>query len=85
MSVLQISDYDANKWKTLAEDAASRIETRLFIDGDYVDSIEGGRFETVNPTNGEVIAEMESFGFELIDEVDVDGLTQNYVLLFRRR
>ncbi len=58
MSVLQISDYDANKWNSLADDAASRIETRLFIDGDYVDSIEGGRFETVNPTNGEVIAEM---------------------------
>ncbi len=33
----------------------------------------------------EVIAEMESFDFELLGEVEVDGLEENYVLRFRKR
>jgi len=60
MSLAQIKDYDESKWRSLADAAAQRFETRLFIDGDYVDAIEGGRFETVNPTNGEILAEMSA-------------------------
>lgn len=33
----------------------------------------------------EVIAEIESFGFSLVEEVAVPGLEENYVLRFRRR
>jgi predicted methyltransferase len=33
----------------------------------------------------EVIAEVESDGFELLEELDVPGLSENYVLRFRRR
>ena len=32
-----------------------------------------------------VIEELESFGFELIEEIDVPGLRENYVLRLRRR
>ena len=31
-----------------------------------------------------VIAEMESFGFQLLGEVDIDGLEENYLLRFRK-
>lgn len=33
----------------------------------------------------EVIAELESFGFELIEEVDMPGLRENYLIRLRRR
>lgn len=33
----------------------------------------------------EVIAELESFGFELIEEVDLPGLEENYLIRLRRR
>jgi ubiquinone/menaquinone biosynthesis C-methylase UbiE len=32
-----------------------------------------------------VIAEMKSFGFELVEEIELDGLTENYVLRFREQ
>ena len=47
---------EREKWHAAA--AAIKPEVRLFIDGDYVDAIEGGRFETINPATGEVIAEV---------------------------
>lgn len=47
---------DANHWQALA--ANVRPETRLFIDGKFVDSAEGLRFTTYNPANGKPIAEM---------------------------
>ncbi len=31
-----------------------------------------------------VIAELESFGFELVEEVEIEGLSENYALRFRR-
>ncbi len=60
MSQLQLKDYDENKWHSLAAKAAQGFETRLFINGDYVDSVEGGRFETVNPATGETLAAMSA-------------------------
>jgi len=60
MSQLQLKDYDENKWHSLAAKAAQGFETRLFINGDYVDSAEGGRFETVNPATGETLAAMSA-------------------------
>jgi len=35
-----------------------RIETRLFIDGEYVVALEGGRFISTDPSNGAELAEM---------------------------
>jgi gamma-glutamyl-gamma-aminobutyraldehyde dehydrogenase len=60
-----LAGYDKAKWHSLAE--AAKPETRLFIDGEYVDAKAGGRFSTVNPANGEVIAEMAEGTAEDID------------------
>jgi len=58
MSLATIESHDRQQWKSVADKARSRIENRLFIDGDYVDAIAGGRFTTINPATGEVNAEM---------------------------
>lgn len=47
---------DAKHWHDLA--AKLKPETRLFIDGKFVDAIDGQRFTTFNPATGEAIAEM---------------------------
>ncbi len=58
MSIAALENYDSSKWHTIAANAAVAPETRLFIDGDYTDAVDGGRFETINPANGEVVAAM---------------------------
>ena len=58
MNLSEIQSHDRQQWATVAENAKSRIETRLFIDGDYRDAADGGRFSTTNPANGEILAEM---------------------------
>ena len=58
MNLSEIQSHDRQQWATVAENAKSRIETRLFIDGDYRDAAAGGRFTTTNPANGEILAEM---------------------------
>lgn len=52
-------------WKTQA--AELQFETRLFIDGKFVDSQDGGRFTSLNPVNKEVIAE-----YSAATEADID-------------
>ena len=51
MSIQSASELTFDNWKGLADDALRKPETRLFIGGDYVDAIDGDRFETVNPAN----------------------------------
>jgi aldehyde dehydrogenase (NAD+) len=34
------------------------IETRLFIDGEFVPSLDGAKFTVTNPFSGEVVAEV---------------------------
>lgn len=60
MSIAKIEDYDLNQWQEAAARAGQRIETRLFIDGEFVDAVDGGRFATINPANGEALAEMSA-------------------------
>jgi len=60
MSVANIVNYNLNRWQDIAAQASRQIETRLYIDGDYVDAIDGGRFVTMNPANGEILAEMSA-------------------------
>ncbi len=60
MSLAETRKYDLGRWQEAAASAGRRIETRLFIDGDYVDAAEGGRFTTTNPSNGETLAEMSA-------------------------
>ena len=58
MALAELHDYDRKRWHDAAERVKGRLATKLFIDGDYVDAIDGGRFQTIDPANGEVLAEM---------------------------
>ena len=58
MNLATIQSYDLQRWRSVADTARSSIETRLFINGEYTDAAAGGRFSTINPANGEVMAEM---------------------------
>lgn len=55
------------QWQTRAAKELSSINTRLFIGGDYVDSIDGDKFESINPANREIIASVSA-----ATEKDVD-------------
>ena len=54
-------------WQASASEVLQTAETRLFIDGEFADSADGARFTSVNPANGEVIAELSLAG-----QADVD-------------
>ena len=60
MNLEKISSYDLQEWSKVADQAKSGIETRLFIDGDFVDAAESGRFATINPATGETLADMSA-------------------------
>ena len=47
---------DAKRWHDLAD--AIKPETRLFIDGKFVDALDGRRFPTLNPATGKIISEV---------------------------
>ncbi len=67
MSLQALAGHDRGRWQAVARTARTRIETRLFIDGQFVDAAKGGRFETINPANGETLAEMSAGTAEDID------------------
>jgi gamma-glutamyl-gamma-aminobutyraldehyde dehydrogenase len=58
MDLARTESLSHRDWQDAAGKAVSGIETRLFIDGDYRDAAEGGRFATINPATGETLAEM---------------------------
>jgi len=45
----------------------SKYETRAFINGQWVHPIKGGKFDTINPANGEVIASVSACTAEDVD------------------
>jgi acyl-CoA reductase-like NAD-dependent aldehyde dehydrogenase len=67
MTLQELAGWDSGNWQTAARAARASIETRLFIDGRYVDAAKGGRFATVDPATGETIAEMSAGTAEDID------------------
>ena len=67
MSLQTLAGHDRGRWQAVARTARSQIETRLFIDGLFVDAVKGGRFTTINPANGETLAEMSAGTAEDID------------------
>ena len=67
MSANPITEDSLEYWQRTADRELSTAATRLFIDGDYVDAVDGGRFETINPANRRTIAAMSAAG-----EKDVD-------------
>jgi gamma-glutamyl-gamma-aminobutyraldehyde dehydrogenase len=67
MTLQTLAQYDRNRWHSVAAAAQKRIETRLFIDGRFVDAAQGGRFTTINPATGEPLAEMSAGTADDID------------------
>jgi gamma-glutamyl-gamma-aminobutyraldehyde dehydrogenase len=67
MSLATLADYDRARWHAAARAEQRQLETRLFINGDYVDAAAGGRFATVNPATGETLAEVAAGTQEDID------------------
>jgi gamma-glutamyl-gamma-aminobutyraldehyde dehydrogenase len=67
MNLQSLAEFDRSRWQAAAGKAQKRIETRLFIDGRFVDAARGGRMPNVNPANGETIAEMSAGTAEDID------------------
>ena len=67
MSIQTASELTHRKWRRVANKALRKPETRLFIGGDYVDAIDGDRFETVNPANLETIATMSAANGKDVD------------------
>ncbi len=60
MSLQVLGNYDKVRWQAAAKTASARIETRLFIEGRYIDAAKGERFATINPATGEPLAEMSA-------------------------
>ena len=58
MSLSAIESHDSQRWHDLARTAQANLETRLFINGEFCDALEGGRFKTVNPATGQALAKM---------------------------
>ncbi len=67
MSIQTVAKHDRSRWQAVASKAQKKIETRLFIDGKFVDARKGGRIESINPANGEVIASVSAGTAEDID------------------
>jgi acyl-CoA reductase-like NAD-dependent aldehyde dehydrogenase len=67
MSLSQLTNYSLSNWQETASRIGGNIQTRLFINGEYVDAIKGGRFETINPATGKTIAAMSEGTAEDID------------------
>jgi acyl-CoA reductase-like NAD-dependent aldehyde dehydrogenase len=73
MSLSTLTERSSNDWRKSAAAARSQLETRLFIDGKFVDAARGGRFATINPANGETLAEMSAGTAEDIDRAVAAG------------
>lgn len=67
MSIEAVSQHVLKTWQGVASRELERAETRFFIDGEYVDAVDGARFDSINPANGEVIASVASGSDKDID------------------
>jgi gamma-glutamyl-gamma-aminobutyraldehyde dehydrogenase len=67
MSIQTATELTFDNWKLVASEALSKPETRLFIGGDFVDAIDGNRFETVNPANLDSIAAVSAASAKDVD------------------
>jgi gamma-glutamyl-gamma-aminobutyraldehyde dehydrogenase len=78
MSIETLRSHDRERWHLAAKRVMAGAPTRLFIDGDHADAQAGGRFPTVNPANGEVLAEVA-----LAEPSDVDRAVASAKKAFR--
>lgn len=56
MNAHAVKEYTKEDWKKLASDAETSVEGRLFINGEYCEAADGGKFEVINPSTNEVFA-----------------------------
>ena len=56
MNAHAVKEYTKEDWKKLASDAETSVEGRLFINGEYCEAADGGKFEVINPATNEVFA-----------------------------
>jgi len=68
MNLQDLECLTKEQWEEIASDVINRVDTRLFIEGDYVDAKKGKKFESVNPDTGEVIAMVTKGDGEDIDK-----------------
>ena len=54
-----------NKYKIIA--SKLKFEGRAFVDGKYVNSIDGETFETINPATGEVLCTVAKCSHKDVD------------------
>lgn len=67
MNIEAVSQRVLSTWQAVAARELECAETRLFINGKYVDAADGGRFDSVNPATGEVIASVAAANHKDID------------------
>ncbi len=58
MSIEALAGYTTQQWNTVAEKVMANIPPGLFIDGKHVDALDGGRIASINPANGQLVAEV---------------------------
>jgi acyl-CoA reductase-like NAD-dependent aldehyde dehydrogenase len=58
MSIEALADYTTEQWNAVAEKVMANIPPGLFIDGKHVDALDGGRIASINPANGQLVAEV---------------------------
>jgi acyl-CoA reductase-like NAD-dependent aldehyde dehydrogenase len=58
MSLTDIESHDRQRWHAVAQQAKSQLETRLFIDGEFCDSVQGRSFATIDPATGETLVKV---------------------------
>ncbi|MBT8077254.1 MAG: hypothetical protein KJO31_01700 [Gammaproteobacteria bacterium] len=49
MSVSALSGHTQQQWQETADRELESPATAIFIDGEYLDAIDGGRFDNINP------------------------------------
>ncbi len=62
MSIAALERYSRDDWKDAAARELGAVESRLWIDGRFVDAADGKRFDSVDPATGETIASVALAG-----------------------
>jgi acyl-CoA reductase-like NAD-dependent aldehyde dehydrogenase len=78
MSIAALSEHTLVQWQEVAAREIDNAETRLFINGGFVESASGGRFDTINPADRQVIAAVSQ-----ANEADVDKAVTSARKAFR--
>ena len=67
MSIETSANHTHEQWRSIAQRELAATQTKFFIDGDYRDAVDGGRFETINPANMETIAAVSAANAKDVD------------------